>query len=274
MVTRAAVSPASSTGPGWADQLSQIGVAGLLTTLGPASAGSELLRRSLVLSFDRNAYIFVPGIVAAAGNTSFVGQSQPIPARQLDLSAGALLAPAKFATIVVLTRELIEGSNAELLVRQILNESVGAALDGALLDANGGTDTRPPGLLFGVGALTAASGGTIDAMRKDLGALAGAVAPVGGLNLAYVASPDVAVKIALAAGSEFRFPVLACGALASGTVICIALNALQPRSIRRPGSRRAKAPCCTWTPCRRKFRSRARRSRRRFEARTKPTPSA
>jgi hypothetical protein len=84
------------------------------------------------------------------------------------------------------------------------------------------------GLLFGVGALTAASGGTIDAMRKDLGALAGAVAPVGGLNLAYVASPDVAVKIALAAGSEFRFPVLACGALASGGDL---------HRAQRPGSR-------------------------------------
>ena len=35
------------------------------------------------------------------------------------------------------------------------------------------------------------------AIKKDLSAIAAAVAPIAGLNFTYVASPDVAVKIAL-----------------------------------------------------------------------------
>jgi hypothetical protein len=100
-----------------ADQLAVIGVAGLVTNLVPASAASELFRRSIVLSFDRNAFIFVPSLTAAAGNVGFVGQAQPIPIRQLDTSQGIVLAPSKLAVVVVLTRELLEGSNAEQLVR-------------------------------------------------------------------------------------------------------------------------------------------------------------
>ena len=226
MVAKGASVPATTTAAGWASDVTTTGIGGLLTTLGPASAGSELLRRSLVLSFGRYANIYVPGVVAAAGNVGFVKQGDPIAVRQFDTSSGILLSPAKFATIVVLTGELIQGSNAEVLVRQVLTESVGLALDSALFDSAAGTDARPAGLLHNISALPATPGGSIDAMREDLGALAAAVAPIGGLNLAYVASPDAAVKIMLAAGPDFRFPLLASGVLASDMVICIALNAL------------------------------------------------
>jgi hypothetical protein len=81
-----AVFPVCTPGVGWADQLAVIGVAGLVTNLVPASAASELFRRSIVLSFDRNAFIFVPSLTAAAGNVGFVGQAQPVQIRQLDTS--------------------------------------------------------------------------------------------------------------------------------------------------------------------------------------------
>ena len=65
-------------------------------------------------------------------------------------------------------------------------------------------------------------------MHEDLGALAAAVAGVGGLNIAYIAAPSEAVTIALRAGPQFnsRFPVLASGQLEAGVVMCVALNVL------------------------------------------------
>jgi hypothetical protein len=81
-------------------------------------------------------------------------------------------------------------------------------------------------LLNNVVATAATAGGTADALRKDLGNLAAVVAPIAGLNLAYVAAPNEAAKIMLAVGPQFQFPVLASGALANGTVICVALNGL------------------------------------------------
>ena len=75
---------------------------------------------------------------------------------------------------------------------------------------------RPAGLRNGV-AVTTASAATpaSEAMNEDLGALAAAVAGVGGLNIAYIAAPSEAVTIALRAGPQFnsRFPVLASARL-------------------------------------------------------------
>ena len=46
------------------------------------------------------------------------------------------------------------------------------------------------------------------------------------MNIAFVAAPGEAVKIALRAGSEFKFPVFASSALAAGIVMAVALPAL------------------------------------------------
>jgi hypothetical protein len=111
-------------------------------------------------------------------------------------------------------------------VRASLTESVALALDAALFDASAGDASRPPGLRNGISGITAATGGGTAAMVKDLTALATAVAPVGGTNIAFVASPGEAIKIALQAGSQFRIPVYAGSGLAAGFVLCVALNAL------------------------------------------------
>ena len=73
--------------------------------------------------------------------------ASPIPVRQLPVSAGAVLQPRKFATIVSLTRETITSSNAEALVRAVLVDAVAAALDSALFSTTAGDANRPAGLL-------------------------------------------------------------------------------------------------------------------------------
>jgi hypothetical protein len=55
-----------------------------------------------------------------------------------------------------------------------------------------------------------------------MAALAGAVAPIGALDLLFIASPAEAVKISLLAGPKFNYPVLASSALPAKTVICVA----------------------------------------------------
>src|SRR5262249_46280359 len=158
-------------------------VADLLSGLGPASAGSELLRRGTVLAFDGAAKITVPGITAVATNASFVGQAAPIPVRQLTVGAGASLEPHKFASIITLSREMIESSNAEQLVRLAMVDSLAAALDVALFGNTAGDATRPPGLLYNVTPITATTGGGVAAQWKDIAALVAAVSPVSGLNI-------------------------------------------------------------------------------------------
>lgn len=227
LVTRATSSFATTTDTSWAGPLARVQIEELLTTLGPASAGSQLLRQGLRLVFDGVSQIKCPGITASASYAGFVAQGAAIPVQQMTVSAGVTLEARKFAVIFALTRELAEGSNSEAMVRAVLMDSVAAALDVALLGNAAGDTTRPPGLLNGVSPITAATGGGgIGAMVTDLGALANAVAPLGGLNLAYVASPEEAVKISLGAGPQFKLPVLASAGLAAKTVVCVALPAL------------------------------------------------
>jgi HK97 family phage major capsid protein len=170
-VTRAASTPATTTGTGWAAEIAHTVVEDLLVSLGPASAGSELLRRGTVLTFDGAAKLSVPSLVAAATNAGFVGQLAPIPVRQLSVNAGASLEPHKFATIVTLSREMIDSSNAEQLVRLALVDSLAAALDVALFGTTAGDATRPPGLLYGVTPITAKTGGGFSAVWADIAAV-------------------------------------------------------------------------------------------------------
>jgi HK97 family phage major capsid protein len=225
-VTRAASTPAMTTTAGWAAELAQTRIESLLATFGPASCGAALLRRGTVLSFDGANKITIPGIsTAAATFATFVLQGAPIPVRQLVTSAGTSLDPRKFATAFVLTREMIESSNAEQLVRMVMIDSLGAALDAALFSSTAGDTTRPPGLLVGVTPITAASGGGLAAMTKDFAALVQAVSPMCGTDLIFVTDPGTLTKITMSV-FDLPFDVLASNAITAGTVICVGLPAL------------------------------------------------
>jgi hypothetical protein len=92
-----------------------------------------------------------------------------------------VLHPYKLATIAVLTREMIESSNAEALIGDALARSCGLALDAALFDSNAATSARPAGLRFGVAALTpSANTDAFGAAYEDIVTVVNAVAPVAG----------------------------------------------------------------------------------------------
>src|SRR5215207_11372979 len=73
-----------------------------------------------------------------------------------------------------------------------------------------------------------------------------AIVALGGMQIAFVASPGEAVKIALRAGPEFRFPVLASNGLAAGVVLCVALPALAAAVNPEPRFDISKRPSCIW----------------------------
>jgi hypothetical protein len=237
IVSHAASAPAMTTQTGWAAELAQTRIEDLLSIFGPTSCGAALLRHGIVLEWAAAAKISIPGISTVSGAfTSFLAEGAAIPVRQLASSVGISITPHKFATIFTLTREMVESSNAEQLVRLVMTESLNVALDAALLSANAGTAVSPPGLLFGITPITAATGGGITAMVQDLGKLVAAVSPVSGLNVALVTDPGTLTKIALSAISlnsvanqevaGFNIAMLASNSVTAGTIICVGLNAL------------------------------------------------
>ena len=197
LLARGATAPAMTTVTGWAAELAQRRVADAIAALGPASAGAEILKRGLLLNFDGRAQISAPGFVAEFGNGGFVAEGQPIPVRQLNATP-ALMQPHKLASIAVLTREMLESSNAEVLIADALTRAAGRMLDEVLFDANPEDAARPAGLRRGIAALTpSANADSGYAALEDITALIGSLAPVAG-NGPYiiVASPGRAVMMA------------------------------------------------------------------------------
>lgn len=228
LVTRAASSPATTFTSGWVDKLVSTINSDLITTLGPASAASGLLNSGAILvNWNGNGQVMVPALVSAAANAGFVQEGSPIPIR-LDTIGGTTLAPRKFASGFAITREVAEMStpSAEALIRAALRETVGAALDKAMLDSTTADATRPAGLLAGLTTLAASTLTGDAALAEDLGTLANAIAATAGLQVAFIASPGEAVKIALWAGPKFTFPVFASSGLAAGVVTAVAIPAL------------------------------------------------
>jgi hypothetical protein len=130
--TRSTVAPANTTTAGWAADLAAGEVVEFLSSLGGMSAARTVFERGILVDFGRGAAVTVPGITASAGNTSFVQPGEAIPTRQLDTSGGATFTPKKLATLLVLTREILEHSSADVLVRDALSRSVALKTDEVL----------------------------------------------------------------------------------------------------------------------------------------------
>jgi hypothetical protein len=226
-VLRAATSPAMTTQAGWAKELATVSAV-FLRNLVPYSAGADLLGRVLGLSFDGAAAINLPAVTVPLAD--FVAEGAAIPVVTGVAEIQAVLTAYKFAVITVLSRETIEGGNAESLVRAALLESTGPALDRRLFDANPGVpDLRPPGLLYGITPLppAAVASGKTDAMQDDLQALITSVAPVAGNGpIIIITSPAQAVAVNMRTVGTFSYSVLTSNELAPGTVIAVAANAI------------------------------------------------
>jgi len=227
-LTKAATSPTTTTA---APSLLQTLTADFLSSLGPVSAGAALLDHGIKLSFAGNAVIRVPKIIADDDGAGFIAEGSAIPVRQLT-AGSTTLEPRKFATISVFTGELFQHSipNIEIIVRQVLTESVGLALDAALLGTTAGDTTKPAGLRYGIVALTPSGATPVgqEPMVKDVSALISAVAPVAGnAPIVILASPARAMLLRLRAGAtDIPAEILATSALADDELVAIASNAL------------------------------------------------
>jgi len=149
--------------------------------LGPVSAAAKLAQLGLALNLDNRATtIVVPTLVADATRASFVAEGDPIPVRQL-VTSGSILNLTQVAAIAVLTREMVESSNAEALITDALVRSAGLALDAALFDANAATSARPAGVRYGISTSSASNNADMaEAFFQDMSTLLGVVGAVGG----------------------------------------------------------------------------------------------
>ena len=170
LILRAASAPAMTTVAGWAQELAQTTYAALMPLLMPQAILTRLSAKGLALSFGTAGRIIIPTrsrTPSLAG--SFVGEGLAIPVRQGAFTSQTLV-PKKLAVISTWTREMADHSTPAIegLIREAIQQDTSVAVDTVLIDANAATAIRPAGLLNGVAATTATSGGGIAALIGDL----------------------------------------------------------------------------------------------------------
>ena len=224
---RAAVNPASTDG--WGGELASARVGLFLQSLRPDSAAAQVFARAPRFDLSGWREIVLPRLSADFPEPAWLDEGEPIPAHQGVLEAVSLTAPKKLAMIAGLSHELrnLSAQNAEELIGTLMKEAASRSLDAALFSTAAASDIRPAGLLNGVTPITAATGGGMDAIAKDIRALVSAISAAGaGANIVIVASPADAAVFELLAGSDFKFPVLVGPTLAEGTIIALDTGAL------------------------------------------------
>jgi hypothetical protein len=222
ILTRAASTPAMPTQAGWAQELAAVSYA-LLEALTPMSAAAQLLAAGLNLQFGNAGTILVPGL--GTGTAAWVAEGNPIRVVQF-LTSGPTLVPHKLASISALTLEMIQNQNAEQFVRSALIDSTAPAIDAALFSNVAADASRPAGILLGAVSVTASSStDKYAAMGDDLSALTAAIANFAGNgSFAFIANPAQAMRAV--SYLDLPVPMLMSPALAAGTVIAVATNAL------------------------------------------------
>ena len=244
IVMRAASAPAMTSVTGWAAELARKVVADAIEALGPASAGAQLLKQSLVLSFDGAGSISVPGFGVDPGTRTgaFVAEGQPIPVGQLNV-APTQLDPHKLAAIAVLTREMVESSNVEALIGDALIVAAGRVLDEVLFDANPGDAARPPGLRYGISATTPSNNADAsEAVLEDFAALINELAPVAGNGpYVFVAAPGRAALMAARVPNQIKNLIVLGSSAVVNDVLAIAPAALVAAFSPNPETETSKA---------------------------------
>lgn len=187
-ITRASVTPATTSDAGWAAELSPADFRSFLTSLEPYAGASRIIARAVPAVLGPGASANYP-LRSSRSTPTFVGENSEIPVRVYDFDLLPFGPPRKLATVLAWTRELSRRSDAEAIFRRMLAEDMGAGLDAAMFSTAAGSASVHAGLLNGVTPIASSTAAGRTAIEEDLAALAEAVANGGSGAVLFVMSP-------------------------------------------------------------------------------------
>ncbi len=229
VITKAATSPALTTGSEWLSVVVQTIVSQWDLQLAPVSAFGQLRAATLALQSPAGGLLKVPGRDATPRiNGSFVGEAAPIPARRFNFTSTTLL-PHKMAVISHITRELAKASplDVEAIIKTEILADTAIALDSVLLDATAADAIRPAGLRNGVSGLTpSAATNYLEKIAADIRSLVGAVQPARRVGILCNPVQTAGVALALPVNAQAAgIIIMPSASVTAGTVIAVDLDA-------------------------------------------------
>ena len=107
-----------------------------------------------------------------------------------------------------------------------MREDIAASLDASMFSTTAASSSRPAGILNGISALTATTGGGAAALQGDLAQLAVVATSIGSGDVVFITSPAYAIRLATYPNvldlDNNRFQVWPSNAVADGTIIAVA----------------------------------------------------
>jgi hypothetical protein len=200
-------------------------------SLAPGSAALNLFAQPAALKVDMTgiAQIKIPHLGSLPPQPIFIAEGAPAPALQLSFAASTLGPVKKILLLAAVSGEIENAvpESASAVIARCLSDATNKSTDVIAFDANAGSATRPPGLLFGAVPIAPAAAG-VDAMCDDLAALVAAIGAAGidTRDVVFVCSPREATIIKVKASPKFDSLVLPTLGLPAKTVVCIAPMAL------------------------------------------------
>lgn len=221
IVARGVVAPAAIAGSNFA----QTNIATLPAVVGPASASGNAISRALNVGIEGTYGLQVPSATAAS-DTIFIAEGAPATVKQYDFASVTVL-PKKTVFIATASREIIEHTNGEAVIRDLIARNYSLSLDTVMFGSGASSSTTPAGLLYGLSTVGATAGGGLSALVGDLGKLASACAPLGGAanDLIFVGGNAAAMKLA-AYLPLFKRPVFISSAVADDSLIALSPSCL------------------------------------------------
>jgi hypothetical protein len=229
MVIRGTTAPADTTTSGWASQLAPAAVGAFLSGLAPMSAAVRLFEKSVRLDFTGVNTFTIPRATTSAEPT-FIAELSPIPITQNVLGA-VTVGPVKkmlLGSAVSAELEFYAVESAVAIVQSIMSEQAGRSLDSAVFSTAAASSLRPAGLLLNVTPIAGTAGADVVAMVSDLRNLIGAISDAGisGDNVVFICNPRQAIALRALASPTFGYEIFSTTAVAAGTVIGIAPDAI------------------------------------------------
>jgi hypothetical protein len=226
VILKAAVSISDTT---TVTSVPETAVAAFLGGLAPQSAAVRLFERCVRLNFAGVYQYTIPRATTWAAPV-FVAEGGPMPIL-LDVIGNVTVGPTKkmmMGAAVTGELEFYSAESAVAVVKTVMEEQAGRSLDAAVFSTTAGSTLRPAGLLNGVTPFVAVAGGGLAAIVGDLKDLVGAIsaANINTDNIVFVSNPKQAIALRLLASPSFNYLVLGTSALADGTVVALAPDAI------------------------------------------------
>jgi hypothetical protein len=225
---KAATNPAATTTATWAAELVDQSVADFIANEMPQSAFAQLSQRAMTVTPRPGV-----GVIKIPSRTSpqvlsgaWLAEGSAKPVFQGSLTSTDLT-PYKLAALSSFTEEMLNSTQIEQILREVLSHDLTALLDSALLDATAASATRPAGLWNGATAVTAsAATPPSEAMMVDLKTLAAAVSSGNpDARVVYVTNPAQAIRVNITSPTK-QDNVITSGYMAAGSVGAVDANAI------------------------------------------------